>query len=284
VDRHGSVGDRSGHGARLKASLSRLPAVSIAETLALGGGIVDLWYCFLEADDAQPLGEYEGLMTADERERHASFRFERDRRLFLATRALVRTVLSRYAAVRPGDWRFAAGPHGKPRIAHPAVTRSLHFNLANTRGLVVCAVSVAHESIGVDAERLDRAMDPVELASRFFAPPEAQALGALPAPEQSRRFFTYWTLKESYIKARGLGLALPLDKFWFLVDDEAIGIRLDAELEQDATRLRFALLDAPPCHMIAVGVDTGGLALSLRAARVEPFSGRAHGEGPPAPD
>jgi 4'-phosphopantetheinyl transferase len=261
----------------LKASVSQLPSVSVAETLALGGGIVDLWYCFLEADDNRPLGEYEALMTADERERHGSFRFEVDRRLFLATRTLVRTVLSRYAAVSPGDWRFAAGPHGKPRIVHPAVTPSLHFNLANTRGLVVCAVSAAHESLGVDAERFDRTVDPVEIAGRFFSPPEAQALGALPASEQSRRFFTYWTLKESYVKARGLGLALPLDKFWFLVEDDAIGVGFAAELEQDATRLRFALLDAPPSHLIAVGVDTGGAPLSLRAARVEPFSGAPAG-------
>lgn len=260
----------------MKASVFQLPAVSIAETLALGEGIVDLWYCFLEADDAQPLGEYEALMTPDERKRHGSLRFEADRRLFLATRVLVRTALSRYAAARPDEWRFAAGPHGKPRIAHPDVTPSLHFNLAHTRGLVACAVSVAHESIGVDAERIDRATDPLALAGRFFSPPEVRALNALPAAGQSRLFFSYWTLKESYIKALGLGLALPLDKFWFVVDDDAQGIRFHSQLEENAAHWRFALLDAPPFHMIAVGADTGGATLSLRGSRVEPFSGTAH--------
>jgi phosphopantetheinyl transferase len=95
----------------------------------------------------------ETLMTPEEHERYRRFRFERDRRMFLATRALVRTVLTRYATtVAPGDWRFAAGEHGKPRIAGPAVEPAIHFNLSNTPGLVVCAISIAHEVLGVDAE------------------------------------------------------------------------------------------------------------------------------------
>jgi 4'-phosphopantetheinyl transferase len=47
------------------------------------------------------------------------------------------------------------------------------------------------------------------LAGRYFAPLEVDALGALPAAERLGRFFAYWTLKESYIKARGLGSPCP---------------------------------------------------------------------------
>ncbi len=79
--------------------------------------------------------------------------------VYVATRALVRTVLSRYATVAPGEWRFAIGEHGKPRVANLDVTPSIYFNLANTAGLVVCAVSVAHELIGVDVERTDRKLE-----------------------------------------------------------------------------------------------------------------------------
>ena len=140
-------------------------------------------------------------MTADERARHMRFRFERDRRLFLATRLLVRTALSGDAQVVPGDWRFVADRSGKPHIESPAVTPALHFNLANTPGLVVvCAVSVAHELIGVDVERIDRA-DFIGLADRYFSVAEAAALGARAPAERPRRFFEDWTLKESYVKA-----------------------------------------------------------------------------------
>jgi 4'-phosphopantetheinyl transferase len=134
-------------------------------------------------------------------------------------------------------------------------------------------VSVAHEPVGVDVERMDRRTETVRLAERYFAPSEVRALRALPAAEQPRRFFAYWTLKESYIKARGLGLALPLDQFAFHLDDEAIRIAFDPRLVDNPARWRFALLDAPPCYTLTVGVDTGGAPLSLRAAPVVPLRG-----------
>ena len=210
-------------------------------------------------------------MTPDERARHRNFHFERDRRQFLATRALARVVLSHYAPVPPAEWRFVAGPHGKPRVTHPAVAPPLFFNLANTPGLVTCAVSVAHERLGVDVERVDRQSDILGLADRFFSPSEARALRALPAPEQNRRFFACWTLKESYIKARGLGLSLPLDQFSFHFDHQDISVAFDKSLAEDAARWRFALLRAPPRHLIAIGVDTGGAALSWRAQPIVPL-------------
>ncbi|MPZ14324.1 MAG: 4'-phosphopantetheinyl transferase superfamily protein [Chloroflexi bacterium] len=257
----------------MRGSVERFPAVSVAETLALGGGIVDLWYWFYDRnDDAELLARHEALLTPDERERHMSFKFESDRRLFLATRALVRTALSGYAAVGPADWRFASGEHGKPRVDYPAVTPPIHFNLANTTGLVVCAVSLDYDAIGVDAERISRDADTVGLAERYFSASEAAALRALSPAEQRRRFFSYWTLKESYIKARGVGLALPLDQFSFLIDDDSISIGFEAQCADDATRWRFALLDAPPRHIVAVGADTGGAALSLRTTHVVPLA------------
>jgi 4'-phosphopantetheinyl transferase len=250
--------------------VSELPVVSVPETLAGGPGIVDLWYWDDEDLAGALRAAHAAFMTTEERDRYRGFRFERDRRLFLATRMLVRTVLSRYASVAPADWRFAAGVHGKPYVAHPRLTPSIHFNLANTSGLVACVVSVAHEAIGVDVERVRELADAMPLAERYFAAPEIQALRALPVAEQPRRFVAYWTLKESYIKARGLGLALPLDQFSFSVADGSIEVAFDDRLADVPTRWRFSLLDISPQHVLAVGADTGGAPLSLRVARIAP--------------
>ena len=252
-----------------RSLVDQLRAISVAETLASKEGIVDLWYYFCEDIDAELLNAHEALMAPEERDRYGRFHFEHDRRLFLATRALVRTVLSNYSAVQPADWRFAVGENGKPCIATPALTPTIHFNLANTPGLVVCVVSVCHELIGVDVERINRQVETIELAERYFSPPEIEKLRSLPAGEQVRQFFCYWTLKESYFKARGLGLALPLDQFSFTVE-EPIRVEFDQRLADDATLWRFALLDASPCYLIAVGVKTGGPALSLRANQIAP--------------
>jgi 4'-phosphopantetheinyl transferase len=238
-------------------------------------GRVDLW-CFYYQRISDPglFRTYEGLMTADERARHGRLHFEHDRLMFLATRALVRTVLSAYADVAPDEWRFSQGSRGKPFVAWPTGLPPLHFNLTNTRGLVACAVSRDYPQVGVDAEWLERSGETVGVADSYFSPTEIRALRALPRALQRDRFFHLWTLKESYIKARGLGLALPLEQFSFLLDDDGpIRMAFDRGLADDPWRWRFALLSASPCHMVAVGVDTGGAPLTLSASSYVPLLG-----------
>ena len=213
------------------------------------------------------------LLAPDELRRLERLRFGRGRRMFIATRALVRTVLSSYADVSPTDWRFESDDHGKPNLVQSAAKPTISFNLTNTRGLVVCAVSTVHPLVGVDAERLDRRVETVRLGDRFFSPSEARDLRQHQPYEQQERFFQYWTLKESYIKARGLGLALPLDKFSFRLDERPIRIGIDEALDDDETCWRFALLYLAPTYLIAVGVNTGGTDLSLRASPLVPLRG-----------
>jgi len=252
-----------------RISVNQLRSVSVSETLTSGEGIVDLWYYLYEGIDAGLQAAYEAILSPTERRRYESLRFEPDRHLFLATRALVRSVLSNYSAVSPADWRFALSDHGKPHISSPAVTPAIHFNLANTPGLVACAVSVAHELVGVDAERIDREVEAVELADRYFSKLEADRVRASPSSERLGRFFSYWTLKESYLKARGLGLGLALNRMSFIVEDE-IRVVFDRRLGDAATLWRFAVLDAPPHHAIAISVKTDGADLSLRSAQFVP--------------
>ncbi len=267
--------------------IEELPAVTLTETRAQGPGVVDLWCFFYEGlDDRALLDAYSALMTQEERARHDRFYFARDRLLFLATRALVRTVLSNYAPLAPGAWRFAEGERGKPYIANDLPSAAIHFNLTNTPGLVVCAVSLVHPALGVDAEYLHRVGETLSIAEHHFSPSEVRALRALPPNRQRERFFSYWTLKESYIKARGLGLAIPLEQFSFFLEEgqgerereshiggPSVRIEFDPRLGDDPSRWRFALLRGGANHLIAVGADTGGAALQVRAVRYLPLRG-----------
>lgn len=228
------------------------------------------WFAYDGGFDESTSARYAELMTPEECERHRRFVFQRDRDLFLATRALARTTLSRYADVQPAGWRFVSDGYGKPSIAQPPATPALHFNLANTPGMVACAVSVAHAAVGVDVEGTARAAASLDIADRFFSPAETASLRALPPAAQPSRFLELWTLKESYIKARGLGLSLPLDAFTLTLDGPHASIAFDARIADDPTHWRFASIQAGPGHVIAVGVDTCGAALDLRATRVCP--------------
>ena len=189
----------------------------------------------------------------------------------MATRALVRTVLSSHAETAPAEWRFVEGERGKPYIADPETgAPPLHFNLTNTRGLVVCAVRRAYAARrGCRVDRATRGDG--ERRRRVFSRRELEALHSLPPSKQRERFFSYWTLKESYIKARGMGLALPLDQFSFLLEPgPEIGVTFDEQLADSPERWRFNLFSASPRHMVAVGVDTGGAPLHLRAVNYVP--------------
>jgi len=221
-----------------------------------------------------------GLMTKDEAERQRRFRQPRGRQEALVTRGLVRTCLSQYTGVDPQDWRFETGRHGRPEIASPAAWRHLRFNLSHTRGRVVCLVAWRID-VGVDVEAIDRGGRLLDIARRYFSISEADALLGLPASERLSRFFDYWTLKESYIKARGMGLAIPLGRFSFSIDSGTrVAIRFAPELEDEPEAWQFRLLDLPPRHRVAVALRAGrGTRMRLRIEAAAPLLGGEPGAG-----
>lgn len=217
------------------------------------------------------LETYDALLTEDERQRMARLVFDRDRRRFLLTRALVRTMLSRYAPVAPADWRFVANVHGRPEIVErPRGVPDLRFNISHTDGLIACAVTIGRE-VGIDVEHIGRRLTH-DVAGRFFAPREVSDLQALPAEEQPRAFFDYWTLKEAYIKARGLGLALPLGDFAFtLAPPAAPVIAFEPSLEDDPARWQFVQDWPTPNHRLGLAVRRDGPDLPVRIRFVVPL-------------
>jgi 4'-phosphopantetheinyl transferase len=196
-------------------------------------------------------------LTAEESARMERYLFERHRHEYLATRALCRAVLSRYAPVDPGRWRFRANPWGRPELCPPE-GEWLRFNLSNADGMLACLVARGRE-VGVDVEDTAREVDVLSTAAHVFAPAEIAALHRQPPGEHRARFFHYWTLKESYIKARGMGLALPLDRFAFELDaaDGVARIAIDPSLGDDAGAWQFERLRPTPRHQVAVALRRG---------------------------
>lgn len=230
---------------------------------------IELWCTFLEdIRDPNLWARYRALLTPAELTRQERLRFEKDRLRDLATRALVRTVLSRYAPVAPEEWRFAAGPHGRPRIAG-ASPPPLEFNVSHAHELVVVAVA-ARRLIGVDIEDLERRANTAHL-DRYFAPGESAALRALPEGEQRRRFFELWTLKEAYLKATGVGLTQPLDSIVFELPGRT-GLRLSSESAADAGDWLFAQFPLRERYLAAVCVQRRGAApVALRVREAVPL-------------
>ena len=188
-----------------------------------------------EITDERLHAAYRELLDAAEKEQEPRFYFARDRRRYLVTRALVRTVLSRYVSMHPTEWIFSTNAYGRPGIVNvQARDAGLSFNISHTHSLIVLGVT-RQRALGVDVENIRAREVSIEIADRYFAPQEVAALTATPLHQQQYRFFEYWTFKESYIKARGMGLSLPLDKFSFRYpDDHAVEIAIDPELADNS--------------------------------------------------
>ncbi len=219
---------------------------------------IHLWLAdYNEITDSRLHADYRGLLDTTEKAQEPRFYFERDRRRYLVTRALVRTVLSRYARVGPLDWMFSANAYGRPAVVNPEA-QDLSFNISHTHSLIVLGVSRGR-ALGVDVENYRARKVSMDIADRYFAPDEVAVMNAAPRQEQQYRFFEYWTFKESYIKARGMGLSLPLDKFSFhYAHPTDVSIAIRPELSDDAARWLFWQFQPAPEYLVAVCAERIG--------------------------
>lgn len=225
--------------------------------IKLSEKMIDLWLVKPdEINDKQLLAAYDKLMSVAEREKQQRYKFAPDRHDALITRAFVRTVLSKYAPpeqpVAPVDWLFNKGDKGKPEIANAPLP--LRFNISHTQGLIVCAVAL-NVDIGIDVEFIKRKSSTLKIAEYKFSDVEIAELKSQPIDNQRKRFFDYWTLKESYIKAVGDGLSIPLDQFSFnIVDDHNISISIDKRRNDDASQWQSWLFQGTDEHRIALSI------------------------------
>ena len=238
----------------MSASLPAPPPPSAGESAGESGSEtpVDLWFVNT-ADVVRPglLEACRALLTPDEVEKHGAFVFDKHRHEYLVTRALMRGVLARYVGVEPRSLEFVRNEYGRPELVPPRV----RFNLSNSTKFVVCAVSTDRE-VGVDTEPLDRADRILDVAESFFTPLERRGLAALPMAERLRRAVALWTLKEAYMKARGMGMSIPALDFELSFEANAIRLGLHPPLS-DATPWVFETRELAG-HLVATCVERGG--------------------------
>ena len=221
--------------------------------------------------DPALLAEYAALMTPEERAAEARFHFPKHRHLYRVTRALARTALGAYLGVDPASLRFETGPWGRPEIAGLGDT-GLSWNLAHTDGLVVLLVA-EQCTAGVDVEDIVHRKAPIDVADHQFAPDEVASLRALPPESQQRRFFEYWTLKESYIKARGMGLSIPLKDFAFDPTPETGPVIAFHGIDDDSADWQFTFREPTDAHLVAAAFRRGtGPERSIEVRKIIPLS------------
>ncbi len=151
------------------------------------------------------------VLSAAERERAAAFRRAADRELYVAAHAGLRWFVAPFVGVAPEALEMGAapcpqcgGPHGRPVLPQAP---DLHVSLTHATGLA--AVAVAASPVGIDVEPLARPAADLDPLVPQLHPDERRAIAAAGHPHGA--LLRLWVRKEAAMKARGLGLAEPLD-------------------------------------------------------------------------
>jgi 4'-phosphopantetheinyl transferase len=217
--------------------------------------------------DAAALSRALAWLSDAERERFARFRADADRRMFVLGRVMARALVGAALGVAPDAWQWRDSPRGRPEIAAPAT--ALQFNLSHSAGLVACALATGR-AVGVDVEHLRRRPVDRSLVRRYCSPAEADDIEAH-GEAWLQRFLQYWTLKEAYLKARGLGVSVPLAEIEFhqaagaprATSNDDIAIAFRGTLAGTDDRWAFALLQPAADHILAVATERGDDEVSI---------------------
>lgn len=129
-----------------------------------------------------------------------------------AESSVVRSKLGDYAGA---DVVIEYDARGKAHVRGD----SLHFNISHSGGALALAISRS-QPLGIDLEHQRRPRRVLELAERFFAPHEAEALGRLSEVERQIAFLRLWTRKEALVKAEGSGISGGLHRAVFDFDGQ----------------------------------------------------------------
>lgn len=173
-------------------------------------GKIDIWTMSLK-QPKEAVSLLRRFLTGDEISRADRFAFPDLRDNWMVARGWVRRVLSEYTGAAPSELRFTYSVRGKPSLDHGA---QLGFNVSHSHDRAILAVSNSVD-LGVDIEHNREIVDYELIVERFYHRSEADALSALPSNLRLRHFFQLWALKESCMKATGLGLALPPQEIVF---------------------------------------------------------------------
>lgn len=197
------------------------------------GGVVHVWMIPLTEGSSADLEALAKCLSASERGKLQRLSRPAGRQAFLVSRGALRHVLGGYLQQPPKALDFTYGPQGKPalKLKHPTAQHqddspwcSLEFNLSHSGDWVVIALCQGR-SIGVDIELIRLLSQLPSLCQRCLTPAETATVQGLEPTQANLRFLQYWTGKEAYLKALGLGLTASMTSVELAIPPGAIALQ-----------------------------------------------------------
>ncbi len=215
-----------------------------------------LWWRVSQWAFVQP--DFATILSPDETRRANRFISDLVRTRFIIGRGLMRHILGHYTKQQPQTLTFRYGSRGKPLLDNT----NFSFNLSHSEDVMLLALAMS-ATIGVDVEHLTPMTEMRRVAGDYFSVNEQIALFSLPPEAQLSAFYRCWTRKEAYIKARGDGFALPLDKFDVTLKPDEPPCLLRTLDDDHPDKWRFFHLDPTDAYMGAVCLPNGDWTLEM---------------------
>jgi len=227
---------------------------------------VEIWEGDLDSFNAF-LPEWEKLLSSEERERARRYHFEKDRRHFTASRALLRLLLGKKLDKAADALIFHYSEYGRPFLKEGHHSNPLNFNLSHSHGRFLLATAW-NRRLGVDLEFIRHDVSFDSIANRYFAQEEREAIAAEPEEGKAPLFFRYWTLKEAFMKAQGKGLSYSLSRFsvrWNRSENRAT-LSIPDE-PREASRWSLSFLKSQPDFVACLALE--GSEIPVRSHSLE---------------
>ena len=203
---------------------------------------VHVWCASIEASNERRL-QFMETFSDDEHKRLQRFHFERHRHQFIIARGTLREIIGQYLEIEPAEANFDYGQNGKPFIISNSELSSIRFNISHSGDVVVYAF-VLDTEIGIDIEKVCNIDDCMAIAKSFFSSTEIDDLQKVSRESLLEAFYSCWTRKEAYIKAKGQGLGIPLNQFSVSVRPDLSPALVSTEFAPDEAA-QWTLRDLP---------------------------------------
>jgi 4'-phosphopantetheinyl transferase len=222
--------------------------------IRLAQNAVHIWCADLAAANLDYDNLAEVLQT-DELDRARRYRFDKDRRRFIAGRAFLRYILGGYLDLKAEQLHFSYNRNGKPALTTHAQGTDLTFNTSHSHGVAIYAVARSQE-VGIDIEYIASDLNYESIAEHIFSVQENLALHAFAEDTRRSAFYAFWTRREAYIKARGLSIASPMPGEFSVAwpVDQSVKSLVLQEPTGDVTTWSFHKLDFGPSYAATLAV------------------------------
>jgi len=171
---------------------------------------VHIWHAYINKQ-VKNIEFFKSLLSIEESEKINNLYLEKNKKKSIISRALLRYILSLYIDINPNEIKFIYNKHGKPYLDIKQNSNNINFNLSHSNNLIVYAIA-KNQELGIDVEKFRNNFDINKLAKRYFSENELSIFEKVSENKKIKIFFSIWTKKEAFLKAKGMGIYTPLNK------------------------------------------------------------------------